>query len=759
MPANFQTGEDALIAAIAEVTGLSPDEVRQGAQDDAFLDEAFSIDSITSVRLGKRLEQLGYEVTLESIASSTFGALLERMKEAQPQLLKASNEDKIPENGTWPMTRVEMTDEELPVSVDLMKEVGSGHDTVIGGIVPSLWYGLVGALVLKKNIKVMLHRMASLNTESVTVIKETKGDRTTLTFLTSLPSKEPLIRAQVTPTNKNIEKVPLLFGESPFVSIEGADKVTKLFGESGFAYKGAYRSLRKIEHFRVATEPDIDNFASCYRVQAEAHVDLSDDPVVALAQAYFILVDASFQAMIVACGTMFAPAKFSQETYVPIQNWPRLLKENGGNMSIACRYITVSATGVEGISTAYIGNTAVCSGQSTAKGFPVAIGSRCYPQFFCNSMTTFPRHTLLCFHGVAGTAQDYDSLADMMAPHGVRVLTLEFPHQGRRLKQTDDELFTTLEGLQKDIMPWLRHMLRGPGGEVKPFSIVAMSGGGVCAYGLIRDYLIPEGLVPRSFITIVSTPPFIPNEHIERTCHLTVDNVVPCLNYYSIVSGFDASDFEEVPQESAVDRLGCMLGPVHELTTADRFGHKPLSIPAYIFGMKNDPVVDQRIIGRWKDVFTRSAWRRGSGGVCWLDEKFNHFFNLVGQAEQVFQQVFFKYGVLEDVLRKNDGKDDGQGSWKKGKGANRLRRVAERATRGALEPFRRRKKIVLTDHPIVTTTTSENRESVDSQTADLGCSHVEPLCIADDSGELILPSTAGKECAMCINSEIGEVRE
>jgi hypothetical protein len=93
--------------------------------------------------------------------------------------------------------------------------------------------------------------------------------------------------------------------------------------------------------------------------------------------------------------------------------------------------------------------------------------------------------------------------------------------------------------------------------------------------------------------------------------------------------------------------------PVHEITTENGSDKKPLNIPAYIFGIPNDPIVDWKVMNAWRAVFTRSAWRRGHGSIGRLSTDFNHFFSHVGQAEQVFQQVFFENGVLERILRKN----------------------------------------------------------------------------------------------------------
>jgi acyl carrier protein len=456
-----ETAEDVLISVIAEVTGLAEDEVRQSATPDAELDEAFSIDSITSLRLGKHLERRGYKFSMESFMGANFGSLVEQMKKNPLQLSRetTSDEDECAK---------ELKDKDLPISENLMKQVGGGHDVAIGGIVPSLWYGLVGALVLKKNVKAVLHRMSLLDTKAK-VMKETQGGRATLTFLTASDGKEPLIRAQVTSTNITFDKVPFITGKEPIGSVDGVDNIRRMMGQSGFSYKGPYQSLRRIELFRLDNQPEANNFASCYQVQAEAQVDLPEDPELAMVQAYFVAVDASFQGLFAGFGTMLAPAAFHLEVFESIEDWPHLLRQNGGKISIVCRYLKATATVVEGITTAYCGNRAVCNGRCTAKAIPTAIGSRCYPEFFF----TPPRHVLLCFPGVAGTSNDYDTLADMMAPHGVRVFSVEFPFQGRRLMQTDDEAFSTLAGLKKDLMPWLHQMLRAPDGRTTPYSIVA----------------------------------------------------------------------------------------------------------------------------------------------------------------------------------------------------------------------------------------------------------------------------------------------
>lgn len=124
--------EDALIMSISDIVGLTQEKVRQLATPDSFLDEAFSIDSLSSIRLAKRIEKLGFKVGSDTIVSSTYGALLSELKASEklvvyPVTNRANQDDEDPTVAKLSSVEGTLGAGELPVSLEDMLYASQGH--------------------------------------------------------------------------------------------------------------------------------------------------------------------------------------------------------------------------------------------------------------------------------------------------------------------------------------------------------------------------------------------------------------------------------------------------------------------------------------------------------------------------------------------------------------------------------------------------------------------------------------------------------
>eukprot|EP00549_Striatella_unipunctata_P005573 CAMPEP_0118704038 /NCGR_PEP_ID=MMETSP0800-20121206/18964_1 /TAXON_ID=210618 ORGANISM="Striatella unipunctata, Strain CCMP2910" /NCGR_SAMPLE_ID=MMETSP0800 /ASSEMBLY_ACC=CAM_ASM_000638 /LENGTH=259 /DNA_ID=CAMNT_0006605785 /DNA_START=1 /DNA_END=780 /DNA_ORIENTATION=- len=257
---------------------------------------------------------------------------------------------------------------------------------------------------------------------------------------------------------------------------------------------------------------------------------------------------------------------------------------------------------------------------------------------------------MICLHEAGGTSRIYNPLCDMMANHGVRVLSIDFPQHGRRTMQTDEPIITSMPPVVEDVMPWLNQQLKDHNGATISYTVLGLSSGGVVAYGLLRDALLPNGLRPKAFINMMSQPPQFPNEHVERTYQSTVENIATVLSYYSILAGVDLTYLNE--GQPTADRARSVLGVVHELTNEANATTTPkrklLDVPTYVYGVPQDPVVPYNNLCRWSEVIEKDSLVSPEPRM--LSDGLSHFLGLTGQAEEALREVFFRDDVLNDML-------------------------------------------------------------------------------------------------------------
>jgi len=659
-PKTILSGPDAstslsevLVTAIADVSGLSSQEVREHANENTLLDETYAIDSISAIRLHRRIEQLGYSIPKETVVSSTFGMVLEQMrvasahKEQIPTVDQDGKEQEQEQSFPTPMDQEDtlgfkIPDEKLPVPLEIMKQAALGHNTAAGAIIPSLWYAMVGLSVFGASVKVTLYRMSPTNIESATV--QYNDDHQALTFLTSLPEKGPELCAQVATTKEKIDQVSGLSEDETSFEIDGDDIYDVWARRAGFAYTHKYRSLRNMKFYGQVDESNESNFLHSVNLRSTGSIqNLSTDPMIARAEIVLTILDAGLQCMIIGNGSTFAPAKAVFQVETPMGEWKTLLNKANGTFTISTKFTSTTASLLEGVSTVYIRDTPIYTTKCVFKGLPIAIGARLYPQFFCKH----PKHTMICLHEAGGTSRIYTPLCDMMASHGVRVLSIDFPQHGRRTMQTDEAIITSMPPVIEDIMPWLNQQLKDHSGATIPYTVLGLSSGGVVAYGLLRDALLPGGLKPKMFINMMSQPPQFPNEHVERTYQSTVENIGTVLSYYSILAGVDLTYLNE--GQPTADRARSVLGVVHELTNeANTTSRKLLDIPTYVYGVPNDPVVPYSNLCRWSEVIEKNSLVNPKPRM--LRDGLSHFLGLTGQAEEALGQVFFGDGVINEML-------------------------------------------------------------------------------------------------------------
>lgn len=499
------------------------------------------------------------------------------------------------------------------------------------------------------SVKVTLLRMSSMDIREATVTNSTATERTVLTFQTAVGnSAESYIRANVTTNGEALSPVPAkdLSKLTPDFVATSNDIYNKWCPRGGFAYKKDYQMLRKYEAYGKINPDSKDCFFADGHVSAEANIPLpSDATTKSLAKSFFLVIDSAAQALFVGLGGTIAPAKEIVTLHLPLQSWLDRLQSANGKVRVHAKYDSMQPARLDGKATTYLEDgTPLCTLYLVAKPTPAVIGSRIYPQFWLRD----PVHTLVCFHIAGGTSQDFNSMADFGAQHGLRVLSCDFVRHGRRFQQPDEDLITSFAAFEDDVMPWLSKMLQG-----QPFSLLGVSAGGACAFALARDSLVRRyGLKPCALVTIMSQPPFLPNPHVERTWDCTIDNIEQFLHYYSTLAGKNLLEYFGHDYGAAADRTRSVQSVMHELTTSPTMKDCPLDVPMFTFGLETDTVVDWNVLPRWSEVCTLKSWDAAGGRIRPLDNSLNHFISMSGRAEEVYRHVLLDDtdGVMKELF-------------------------------------------------------------------------------------------------------------
>lgn len=197
---------------------------------------------------------------------------------------------------------VEVQHEEWPFPPQVLKTVSSGHGIFSGGIIPSVWYGLVGSYCLKTMCaKVTLVCMCYTDFYEMKLIEDAWGDKTTLTFLTANASdKGQLIRAQVASSTKILTPVPQQDGSlSSRLLVDSRDRLYDDWCRPlGYNHMGAYRSIHQVEVIGDEDASITDNFLAGCALTAYGNVGLpvDDPPTNSLAKAFFVVGNAMLQS-------------------------------------------------------------------------------------------------------------------------------------------------------------------------------------------------------------------------------------------------------------------------------------------------------------------------------------------------------------------------------------------------------------------------------------------------------------------------------